>query len=44
MLVDMQERGRLALSGAARKKLLHRVTTNDIDSLSPGEGDRKSVV
>jgi folate-binding protein YgfZ len=34
----MQERGRLALSGKARKKLLHRVTTNDIESLSPGEG------
>jgi len=37
-LVDRSERGKLALTGAEAKEFLHGQVTNDIESLSPGDG------
>src|SRR5215212_5636255 len=37
-LVDRSERGKLALSGPDAKTFLHGQVTNDIESLTPGEG------
>lgn len=37
-LLDRSERGKLALTGAAAKEFLHGQVSNDIESLTPGEG------
>src|SRR6478736_8906670 len=37
-LLDRSERGKLALTGAQAKSFLQGQVTNDVESLSPGEG------
>src|SRR3954469_24326824 len=37
-LVDLSERGKLALTGAEAKEFLHGQVTNDVEALEPGEG------
>ncbi|MFQ5719140.1 MAG: YgfZ/GcvT domain-containing protein [Acidobacteriota bacterium] len=38
VLVDLSGRGRLTMTGGDRSRLLHRISTNDIESLTPGTG------
>jgi folate-binding protein YgfZ len=38
LLVDRSERGKLALTGAARKTFLNGQVTNDVEALEPGSG------
>jgi folate-binding protein YgfZ len=38
LLVDRSERGKLALTGAARKAFLNGQVTNDVEALEPGSG------
>lgn len=35
---DLSGRGKLRMTGADRQRFLHRVVTNDVEPLSPGEG------
>ncbi len=37
LLLDLESRARLRLSGSARGKFLHRITTGDINALAPGQ-------
>ena len=44
-LADLSARGRILATGEDRKRLLHALTTNQVEKLSAGQGaDRKSVV
>jgi len=38
-LIDLSHRGRLRLSGSDRAKFLHRIISNDVEKLKPGEGN-----
>ncbi len=37
-LCDLSQRGKLRMTGADRQHFLHRVVTNDVEQLGPGEG------
>lgn len=37
-LSDLSGRGKLRMTGADRQRFLHRVVTNDVEQLGPGEG------
>ncbi|MBC8164034.1 MAG: aminomethyl transferase family protein [Roseiflexaceae bacterium] len=40
VLYDEQEQGRIAMRGSSAADLLHRLSTNDINRLKPGQGTR----
>ena len=43
-VMDRSHLGRLRLTGAKRLDLLHRLTTNDVRSLTPGQGARTALL
>ena len=44
LLIDTSSRGRLSLAGPSRQAFLHRITTNDIKALQPGQGVASLIV